>query len=391
MRALAEVRGGWVADLLVARTRLDRSVPVRSTVLARDWVRSDASLRMSRGRSSFELFHAQAWIRSGAIGGPRGAARTTTDGLAATLALERPPVDRIRIEVARVASEGSLLADEEEALEAAAVLSGELPLGDLSLSVSAGADWLEDRAVASAAAMLEGRSAGSAWSLAAEIGGRHATAIEKRLAPTRVAGGAELVIRGNGGLDPEAAAVLSGEYAWLDVLSGVGVRGELARVAGPIALVADGESSVRPANWDDEVALAGSAWASVGDSARVGAHATVDVYWADDEGALVANSPVPLAVVEASTRVVSRFFEGGFLEVVWELSLRHEAGLGRGPWDGTIADSFTSVGARAGGRAGPARIYAEVRNVLDRNHERLPGEPSGGRLISAGFSWSFWD
>jgi hypothetical protein len=318
---------------------------------------------------------------------------SAADGLVATLAIDRAPLDAVRIEVAHVSAEGSALASSERTVDVGGLASGTLPFPAGSLAVTAGARRQGGSVVPVAAATLSGGASGAPWSVSAEVGGRAPTAIERVAAPLEIAGsgdGAPLA-RGNRDLEPEVAFVLRADHARLNVLSGVGASAEIVRVAGPIVLEGDGGEWVRPVNADDEVAAAASLWAAVGDSANAGGRATVDLFRTDEDGAVVSLEPTPLASVAASAWLTSRFFEGGFLEVRWEISLRHESGLSRGPWDGIVDDGATSLDACVSAQAGPVRLFVEIRDVLDGARSRVPDRPPEGRRVAAGFSTSLWN
>jgi hypothetical protein len=392
-RLLFQVGDRWRAEIVGLRTRLDRSHSAGTGAIETDRIRSDVRLVLSRGGSRLEAFHTGVWLRSDAAGRAARSATSAGDGVRASIGVGGSFVDAVDVEVAWHASEGSLLAGEERRLRGAALVSGRVPLAGSSLAVSAGGRWLGGQGVPAAAAVVSGETPHAMWSAGAEVGGRHPTAIERLVAPLELPGRTpvRIVVEGNEDLEPETALVVSADYVRLDLLSGVGLRGELARVAGPIALGDGGGLGIHPVNAGDETAGAVALWAAMGDSSKAGARSTIDLFWTDDHGAITSLAPIPRASLAASAWVTTRFFEGGFLSVRWEVSLKHELGLSRGPWSGHIEDAMTSVDVAAGGRAGPVRIFVEVRDLLDGQGERLPDRPTGGRRIAAGFSSSFWN
>jgi hypothetical protein len=392
-RTVLELSGGWRAEIAAVRSALDRLAPAAATAVENDRVVSDTRLALSNGRSALEVFHTSSWVRSTPAGGHGRSASSTADGVAGVVAIDRTPIESVRVEIAAVGAEGSLLADEERTLAVSGLASGRLPLAAGTVTLAAGGSWLGESAFPSVAATLSGGEANAPWSASAEVGGRMPTAIERLAAPLEVpgSGGDAPSLRGNEELEPERAFVVSADYAWLDLLSGVGVRGELAHVRGPIVVERRWGMVDRPTNGSGELAGAASLWAAAGDSLGVGARSTLDVFWTDEDGPLVSLEPVPRLSLAAAAWMTTRFFEGGFLEVRWELSLRHESGLARGPWRGLADDSVTSLDACAAARAGAVRIFLEVRDLLDTGGARVPDRPLEGRRIAAGFSTSLWN
>lgn len=391
-RTVFALAGGWRAEAAAMKSTLKRLTPVAATSIESERVRSDVRLALSNARSALEIFHTGSWVRSEAAGGARSA-ESAADGVAARVTIGRTPLDSVHLEVASVAGEGSLLAEPDRAFSVSGLVSGRLPLTLGVVTFSAGGERLGEDAFPRAAAGLSGGDADRPWSVSAAVGGRVPTAVERLAAPLEVPGSGEepLLLEGNEALEPERAFVVRAEYAWLDVLSGVGLAAELADVSGAITVEDEGGRARRPVNGDDDLAAAASVWAAVGDSLSAGARSTLDVFWMDEEGPLVSLEPVPRLSAAAAAWVTSRFFEDGYLEVRWELALRHESGLGRGPWRGLVDDALTHLDACAAARAGPVRIFLEVRDLLDAGGTRVPDRPLEGRRIAAGFSTSLWN
>jgi hypothetical protein len=272
-------------------------------------------------------------------------------------------------------------------------VSARFPWDDRSVLVAAGGDRLGGRLVPAGCVTLSGEGREAAWALSAEAGGRQPTAVERFAIPFDVPGpgGADAALAGNEGLGPSRAVVVAAGYERRDLLSGVGGAVELASIARAITIARDGSTTARPVNADDELTVAASLWAAIGDTAGAGARSTIDLLWAEDDGALVSLEPIPTGSVGATAWLHSQLFRDGFLSVRWQLSVRHEAGLARGPWERLVGDAWTSVDVAAVGEAGPVRVFVEVRDVLDAGDERVPGQPPAGRRFSMGFSSSFWN
>ncbi len=389
---------GWNAELRLLRTELERDLPFPDSSVpgvVRHYVRSDLALAATKGATTAELFHTTSWIgdrRSGHYGRDGEVAR---DGTRGVWALGTPWLERIEWSADYRTAHGTLLSD-DEALGLACELAGAVGLfPDVRLSLGAGVDYRDPAVIPTgtiAARFTGGLSVG--W-VGFDLGGRHPTAIERSLLETEVptAGadpGEELFVRGNRSLDPEKAVVLYGGYERRDGVFGFGATAEIARVSSPIVLSGFSGGIAAPWNADAETCGAAGLWAALGDSSRPGGRVAVDLFGLDEDGGLNALAPVPSYSVRASAWAPWTILNA-YLTTRWELTLRHEGGLARGPWDGVVEQSATAIDAAVLAGAGPARVFVSVRDLFETDSLRVPWQPPGGREFSLGFSWDFWD
>jgi hypothetical protein len=389
---------GWSAELRVLRTELERGLPFPDSSVPevdRHYVRSEVALGATRGATNAELFHTTSWIgdrRSGHFGTDGEVKRNGARGV---LSLGVPWLDRIEWRADHRTASGTLLAG-EEALGLACELAGAVDLlPDVRLSLAAGVDYRDPAVIPTgtiAASFTGSRSTG--WA-GFDMGGRHPTAIEWALLETEVpieggGLGEELFVRGNRTLDPEKVLVLYGGYERRDGVFGFGATAEVARVSSPIVLSDFDDGTATPRNGTAETCGSAGLWAALGDSSRPGGRVAIDLFGLDEEGGLNALAPVPSYSVRASAWAPWTILNE-FLATRWELLLRHEGGLARGPWDGLVEDTSTAVDAAVLASAGPARVFFSVRDLFETEGLSVPWQPPGEREFALGFSWDFWD
>ncbi|MFH1690440.1 MAG: hypothetical protein ABIE42_09415 [Candidatus Eisenbacteria bacterium] len=390
--ALLDLSGGWTAEVGGVRVALDRSRPtpdVSVPSLTREYVRTDLFARGFAERVRLEIFHTQSWLESVSFGGE---ARAEVDGLSAGLR-QVGPVDAVRLQLERRAVSGGLLSEAQEETGFHAEVADTLRMGTNSVSVILGAHVLGDDVVPQASAAVTGeRSRPDLWRFEVSLWGRHPTALERALAPRPLSGtnGNAGQIGGSRLVGPERAVAMSATYVRRDLLAGVGARGELVRVVGPIAL--DEYEALRfvPANAADETGGVLSVWAAAGDTSGPSGGFDVSFLGLDAEGALNGLTPVPSVAARASASMPFGLFED-YLRTRVTAALEFEYGLARGPWSGLIDDARASVSLVVTGAVGSARLFVALDDVLAGDHARVPGMEPGGTTLAAGFSWCFRD
>lgn len=390
--ALLDIQGGWTAEVGGARAALDRARPTPDPSvpsLTREYVRTDLFVRGSAERVRMELFHTQSWLESGS---PGREARAAVDGISAGLK-QVGTVDAVRFQLERRAVSGALLSEAQEEVGLRAEAADTFRMGTNSVSVMLGAHALGGDVLPRASAAVTGeRSRPDLWRLEVSLWGRHPTALERALAPGALPGTTVPAGRICGSLlvEPERAVALSATYMRRDLLAGVGARGELVRVVGPIALCEVDTLLFAPVNAADETGGVLSAWAAAGDTSGLSGGFDVSFLALDPEGALNALTPVPSVTARANASMPFVLFED-YLRTRVTAALEFEYGLARGPWSGLLDDARTSVSLVATGAVGSARLFVALDNVLVGDHARVPGMEPGGTTLAAGFSWYFRD
>ena len=390
--ALLPIQDSWVAELGGTRTALNRSRPGPSATassLVGGHVRTDLFVRGSSGATCLELFHTRSWLESGS---PGPEARATVDGLFARVP-DLGPLEVVTVQLERREVTGALVSEAQEAVGLRADIEERYQLGTNSLSITVGLHALGDHTLPLAGAVLTGgHSDGELWSLEASLWGRHPTALELALEPRILPGpvGMDALVGGNDRVVPEHAAALSATYVRRDILAGVGARGEVLRVLGPIVLDDYDASSFAPVNAADETGGALSVWAAAGDTSFLSGALDVTFVGLDAEGALNGLTPVPYVSASLQGSVPVWFFED-YLRTRITASLEYESGLARGPWRGLVDDTRASLSLVATGAVGSVRFFAVLADVLSSDGGRVPGMEPGGTTLAVGFSWRFVD
>lgn len=373
----------------VARVELTRGLPyvgLSPGGSERRLVRSDFFVAVSDGSSRVEVFHTQAWLESSFA---RGALRTECDGVLVSLFGGAPVAVLAQLE--RRSARGDLLSNGIDSFSA--LFEGEAVLtpGARELTLTAGLDLLDDVAVPLAGARFAAGSRGALeWFADARLCGRHPTVEERRLAPVSVpVDDGALAVSGNEGLDPETAVVMTAGASRRGSLASVSGSAQFVRVTTPIVLT-ESDGLAAPGNEADANGATLSLRASVGDSS--GPAALLDLAWAsfDTDGALAASAPVPVFAAGAEASLPVSLFES-YVETRWEVTVAYETGRARGAWEGVADDSRLTAGLAMTGRAGSAEFYVAVDDVFETAEGLVDVLDPGGRRLSAGFSWRFWD
>jgi len=390
--ALVDLDGAWTAELGGVRVALDRSRPTPDPAVGarvRESVRTDLFVRGFTERIRMELFHTRTWLESGA---PGSEARSEIDGIHAGLS-EAGPLAAMRVQIERRAVSGTLLSEGQSALSLRAEVADTVRVGPWALSVVAGAHLLGNDFLPRASVALVGEERRPAfWSVEASLWGRHPTALELSLVPTSLPGTAGTIgqVVGSRLVGPERAAAVTATYQRSDVLSGVGVCGELIRVIDPVVLMETGSSLYEPGNASDETGGVLSVWAAAGDTTGPSGGFDVSLLAVDPDGALNALAPVPLVSAGLSASVPIGIFED-YVQALITAAVEYESGLSRGPWSGLVDDSRSSLSLLATASVGSARLFISLDDVLSSDTARVPGMEPGGATLAAGFSWRFRD
>jgi hypothetical protein len=394
-RLLLPIAGQWLFEASMRSTDLNRGLPAAySGPDSTDtrYTGHDTSLSATDGRSRVALFHVATRLDVRPPSGEAGTITSWRDGAAARIEWDEGPVDAVDVAVASRRLRGSLLRDGATEFEAECDASRSFVLdGRWLLSLSGGWSQLADRGFPTGAVSASGLRS-PLWALSLSAHGRHPTAQERLLTPVEIQEGTGTAeIAGSRNVGTERAVVLAGDWHVLLPEGRLKARAEVARILDPVALRPAGEGKVSPTNLADETTVAISLWADLGDTSRAGARLGADLVALEEGGAVLSRAPVPVASLTASAWVERNLLRGGYLETRWEISVAHETGRSRGPWEGLLDDGATSVSASVSARAGSARLYARVEDVLDARSPYLPGLPGAGRVLTAGFSWSFVD
>lgn len=390
-RGALALEGEWILELACRRTSRALRLPFEGSApeaLEVDELVSDLTATARAGATSVSIYHTQSRRTVGGRDGGGRTAESTVDGARLVLPVPYPIVDRLWVELSRASAGGDALAGPLHAVRAVAAVERRLALGGgRSLSLLVGADRARSATIPLAGAAL---ALGSDLWLRADVGGRHPSAVElsARAAEIPSAHGG-LAAAGADSLSPELALVLEagGRRAWGALETGCAVS--YARVADPVILV-DRNGTLVPGNAPDATGATAAAWASIVGEGGTGASLSAAFSWIDDGEALAALAPTPETAVAAKAWRSASFFRD-YLDVVLEVEVRHERGLARGRWDGTLDDAATELRATLRGEAGVARIELSADNLLDEAPVSLPGRPRPGRRITVGFSWVFWD
>jgi len=383
----------WIAEVGGYRTDSDRATPhpgLAPVSTSERLIRSETFARLSRNASSFEVYHAQAWLEARS---PNGTMESTADGLTVSLA-EIGPLKRLHADGGRLAAAGWLLEEKDEATafscEAGLALN---PLGGMPLDVTVGFD-LQGEDVFPVAAVSHRRDLGSPGVLTVEgaLAGRHPTVLERLLRPRSVASVTDggTTVSGNPDLEHEAAVRIAACLSRDDLLAGVGARAELVRALEPIALRPVTEGSFRPLNTHDETGGALSFWGAVGDSSGPTARLRLDIFSTKGNGTLNGLAPLPVTAACLETSVPWSLFER-YVTGRLELRARAEKGRARGVWRDLADDAFLSLDAVLTGSAGSARFFLSLEDALDTDPGELDHLDVEGRRLTAGFSWAFLD
>lgn len=387
--AALRLSGGRSLEVDAQRTRLERGVPAAVSredgPLDETRVVSNVDLSVTGGGTRVGIFHDEGWAELRERGGVRRSVELSGDGACAHVASGTGPLDSVDVVVASRLASGTALSERDRVLEVDGAVSGEVAVArGLNLALSGGWRQSGHLGYPVASAVLSGsREAGPGnprtfLSLCAM--GRHATALERRSA-----------LAGSASLRPERAVLLSGgwEDDWRSVT--VGSRAEVARIFDPIALPDASSDSERLRNAADETSGSLSLWASTADQSSLGTSVSVELTVVDPDGSIIEREPVPLAAASATLWLSHTLFAHEYVEARWDITLLHDEGRARGPWDGLVTDSATTLSAHFTASAGSARVYVLMDDILDCAPSRVPGFPGPGRSLSAGFSWSFWD
>ncbi len=379
------VPGGPSIDVVAQRTRLERGVPSagdEGDALVEKYVVSTVDASGSLGGVRLGLFHDEGWADVREPGYVRRSLELKGDGAYCELTPDSGPFDALDFSVASAAASGTALLRGERRLEIDGRVKRTVPMaGAWDLDLSAGWSQSYDSGYPSAFASLDGSYGdGRRAFVALAVDGRHATALER-----------EGAVAGASSLGPEMAVSLSGGWDGAIDWASLSARAELARILGAVS--SRPEDDMRPGlrNAPDETAAAVSVGVSTVAASNPGAHVVADVTAVDPDGALMAREPVPLARVVGSVWFDHHLFANEYVAARWELGAVHEVGRARGPWDGLMGDSATTVSVCFTAAAGSAKVYVQMDDILDAAPERVPGFPGPGRSISAGFSWRFWD
>lgn len=379
------IPGGPTIEVDAQRTRLQRHVPAANGegfAFRSNYVVSTIDASGASNGTRIGLFHDEGWVDLRERDGIRRSLRLTGDGVYSSFAPDAGPFDGVDVSVSSAAASGSALLEGERRLELDGRVRRTLEAWPgWDLAVSGGWSRSAGSGYATAYASLLGADvAGGVAFVSLSVDGRHATALER-----------EGVVLGSSFLDPERAVSLaagwSGDLEWATLMA----RGEVARILGPISSrePADGEPALR--NAADETSGNLSLGVSTAGGTNPGASIVTDLNAVDPDAALIEREPVPLAHVGASVWFSHSLFAYDYVSARWELSATHEVGRARGPWDGLMDDTATTVSACFTAAAGSAKVYLMVDDILDAAPERFPGFPGAGRTLSAGFSWRFWD
>ncbi len=385
----------WSAQLSGIRRTHETSVPFAGATIAtttRSTISSDLTVRVTDGRSHVEIFHDDSWIEDGRSGDDGGAASATRDGARAAFASDSGWLDEIALGVEWREADGSILSDQDGALGAFGSIGRTIAIGTGSISVHAGVDVLDGEALPSADVLYARAGPSLNWWLGAALGGRHPTILERRQIQVTVpsAENEPLAVRGNEALDPEQFLLVEAACTFKLGDVEVAARGEAVRVFSPVALSAPDSGITFPRNRGDETASSFSLLVSPAGRSGPGWTAGLDLWLLDPDGALNALSPVPTATARASAWLPASFFDS-YLRVRFEVSVRQEMGLERGPWEAIVDDAATSLDAVAVAAVGAARLFLSVENALEARESADPWLRTRERVVSAGFSWSFWD
>jgi hypothetical protein len=384
------------------RTDVERGIPLPGLVpssLLGNLVRSDVTLSVVGARDVLRLSRTAAWLRSERAGDARFV-ESTVDGVGADLFIGRGGVDSLTLEIEEREADGSLLVESRRAFGWRALATKALPFKSGSaLSIVVGAESLDDDAYPLGRLSLSSTGAGSPgeeallWRAALRVGGRRPGVLERFLLPTSVPAPEEapVSVGGTASLSAERAVAASVSCETTGTPVSVGASAEAVRVFSPVAFGRpDGGLRVLE-NADDETAARLSAWARTDAQGSLGWRVRVDARFLDESGALLARSPSPRVGVEGALWVSHHLFARDFVDARLEVSVSHQSGLARGPWDGALEDRSMAVGLVATGEAGPARFFMAVDDLLDAASSLLPGIAPFGRRVTAGFSWDFWD
>jgi len=390
-RVTIDLTGRWRFGIDAVRVAFERGLPfgtLDTSSVSRSRTVSHVVAAATDGRSSVRVFHELSWL-SRVPGGC--SLEVSREGGSVTVALEGAPVDTVVVGLDWRRARGTVVVGGTSALGGHGLVSKRVALGDgWSVRLAAGLEGLDRAVWPVGVARLAGP--GTGWAVGVAAGGRPPTIVERLLEPCTLPASPGLTgsVRGNDDLRPETAVVLHATYERPDVLAGVRVSGEVARLFSPIALVQRDQGELAPENAADETTGALAVSARVGDAA-LGGSVTVEAVFEDVEGAVLSRAPAPLSTVSASAWFTRALFARGYLSTRWTVDVRREQGLARGPWAGLVEDSATVVSLGASASVGAARVFLVVENVLDASAARYPGADDAGRLVSLGFSWDFWD
>jgi len=390
-RLAAAIRGGWVVEFAALRADVTRALPLAALGAAfvdTRLVRSDADLRATRGGTRLQAYRTETWLEGSGLE-DEGAVRSSRDGLAADLPIGAVWARSVAVRLERFSTSGGLLVGGQTAVAVAGALTHAFDLGGWRGSAAEGIERSRGKLVPSVRFFLSRRREGGTSWFGLEIGGRSPTALETALRNVEVPGGAG--VGGNPDLDPELAAVASAGWSGRAAGLSLGCRAEAARVLDAIVLEEGSDGVTRPGNAADETVASGSLWGEWAGPWSTGARGSAGVFLLDPDGALNSLAPVPTHTVTASVFHERSFFRRDYVRTTWAASLSHRAGAARGPWVGDVDDATTSLALTLTGAADAARFFVSLENVLNHDHELLPGLSSGGRTLSAGFSWSFLD
>jgi hypothetical protein len=384
------------------RSEVKRGLPLPglapSSLLGR-LVRSDVTLSVIGERLALRCSRTVAWLRSERAL-EVGSVESTVDGCGIDLFVGWAGVDSLALRVEAREAKGPLLTGPASATGGRGLATKVIALPSGScVSLVVGAESLGDdayplgRVSFSSAGRRSTGGTALVWRADVRAGGRHPGVLERLLRPTSAPSpeGAPVLIGGNGSLSAERAVVASASCERGGASLDAGVRAEALLALSPVSLVRSVEGVARLENGDPETAGLVTAWARSGGGGFFGWLARVDARFLHDDGALSAVSPVPRLALEGGLWVSHHIFARDFVDARLQVSVSHESGRARGPWEGALDDQSTAVGVAATGQAGPARFYAAVEDLFETADGRLPGIGPFGRRVTAGFSWEFWD
>ena len=389
------VRSGGDWDLAVSgqHIEVDRGVPGRgqeTSGLATEEIVSTADAELRTGAIRVGFYHDEGWLAVKRPGCNPTSLQLARDGVSTTIAMHGGPLSSATFVAATRSAVGSGPLFSERVLELEGLIERGVTLSrSWRLDVSAGWSQLAGQGYPLAGASLSRVGGGSDLFVDVSAGGRHPTPVERSLMLENDST-CPAPLRGDATVEPARGLRLSAGWSGEWALGDAGVRGEAVRLFGPLAL-SDGGASWRAVNWDDESTASVSLWASTGEEAKSGVSASATLLALDPDGAVLSLEPAADAEVECTAWTSHAMFARDYLSVRWEVSLRHERGLSRGPWEGVVDDDTTLLSIVFAAEADAARVYALLEDALDDAPTLVPGCPGPGRSLSAGFSWTFWD
>jgi len=396
-RVVVGADGPWELTIEGGRSEIERGVPGigGSGDVWTEQVQSSVDAVLTGEDLDLVVFHDEGWLEVSRAGAGRAVASLARDGVTSSVSFSGGPVDIVRLAVAARTASGSALAAPERVLEVGGAVGRRLAVSDRwRVDLSAGWSQMAGLGYPTADATLTGLlgapSGRARFRVGLSAGGRHPTAIERLAAPAAARAGVAL-LAGNASLEPTGVVSLRAGWESQWSLGVVGAEGEVARLLRPISVSDWSGETASLDNVDDEAVASLTAWASTGDSLRRGLSVSACARSFDARGSVAALEPVATVGVGCNAWFSHRLFARGYLDVRWEATLSHETGLSRGPWDGLVDDSATTVSLLFAAGADAARVYALLEDAFDQAPMWLPGHPGAGRSFSVGFSWSFWN